>query len=175
MEEIWKKIQGYEGYYEISNTDKVRSLERMVSCAKGYRKINRKLIKARINNCGYLDVRLSKDGITRTKFIHVLKAQAFIPNPASDKKEVNHKNGNKLDNSLNNLEWVNHSENVQHAYDTKLINLKTKPIIDICSGKQFSSAKEAAHIYQIKYHTLRNYLNGGIAKNPTCLAYKVAA
>ncbi len=70
------------------------------------------IIKTRINNDGYVDVRLSKDGKEKTTFLQILLAKAFIPN-LENKPEVNHINGIKTDNRLENLEWVTHSENIE--------------------------------------------------------------
>lgn len=170
MEEkiIWKPVKGFEGLYELSETGIVRSLQRKVQ--QGTRTIKPQQLKPRINNCGYLNVRLSKEGRKVIKYLHVLLAEAFIPNP-DYKKEVNHKDGNKLNNDLDNLEWMTHAENVQHAYDKGLIILKTKPVIDTCTGKIFISVKVAAIVYNIKYGTLRNYLSGNIKNNKTSLQY----
>ena len=169
----WHSIIGYEGYYEINNTGVVKSLERKIKVNKRSRKISSTIMKVRINNCGYAEVRLTKNKISKTTFIHILLAKVFIPNP-TDKPEVNHINGNKLDNRLINLEWVTHSENMKHAYENGLIK-KAKQVIDTCSGKEFSSTREAAKVYGINFSTLKNYLNGCIKINPTCLQYKNAA
>jgi len=171
----WQPVKEFEGFYEISNGGDVRSLERVVP-HKICRNITikQKLLDTRINNSGYLEVRLSKHGKTYTKFIHILKAQVFVPNPGN-KTYVNHIDGNKLNNDNDNLQWCTHSENIKHAYANGLIKPICKPVIDICTGDTFESAKIAARVYQISYHTLRNYLNGGISENPTCLQYKVAA
>ena len=170
IKEVWYPIYGYEGYYEISINGKVRSLERIIKLKKGTRKLPAKIIKPRINNCGYKEVRLSKYGIINTRFVHVLLGEVFIPNPYK-KPEINHLNGLKTDNRIDNLEWCTHAENMQHAYANKLIKHVTKKIIDNCTGAEFESTKEAAKVYNIKLNTLRCYLNGGIKTNPTCLKY----
>jgi NUMOD4 motif/HNH endonuclease len=169
-EVIWKPVKGFEGLYEISDTGHVRGLNRRVNHKNGSITINARLLKPRVKKWGYLEVRLSKNANAFTKFIHILLAEAFIPNP-ENKKEVNHKNGKRLDNSLSNLEWVTHSENVKHAYDNGLIKLKVRPVIDTCSGDEYKSVKEAAKACNVKYNTLRNYLSGNIKNNKTCLQY----
>lgn len=168
--EIWKPVKGYENYYEISNTEIVRSKERIINLKKGTRKVKGREIKPRLNNCGYFEIRLSKNGIVHSTFIHVLLAQAFIPNP-ENKKEVNHKNGIKTSNQLENLEWCTHKENMQHASKTGLLVKMSKPIIDTCTGQKFKNLKEACKVYAINYNTMRNRLTGNIKKNPTCLEY----
>lgn len=170
--EIWQPIAGYAGYYLINSVGVVMSVNRKVPCSKGQRKVKSRIIEARINNRGYKEVRLSKDGFTKTKLVHILTAEAFVPNPLK-KPEVNHIDGNKLNNCSTNVEWATHSENIKHAYRTGLIK-KAKPVVDINSGMVFESSREAAKLYKIKHNTLRGYLNGQI-KNKTGLKYKDAA
>jgi len=76
-------------------------------------------LKGRLNRGGYLLVALYKDGKPYQRLIHRLVAQTFIPNP-ENKREVNHKNGDKANNSVENLEWATPSENMQHAHDNGL-------------------------------------------------------
>ncbi len=163
--QTWKAIPGYEGQYEITNSGLVKRLYK--------NNVKSKIISTRINNCGYIEVRLSKNSKSTTKFLHSLLAQTFIPN-VNNRLEVNHINGIKTDNHLTNLEWVTHSENVMHAYRTGLLKKVLKPVIDKCYNIEYTSAKEASKIYGINYYTLKNYLNGS-RKNPTCLGYKKAA
>ena len=127
------------------------------------------VVKSRIDRAGYKTVRLYKDGKTYTKYLHRLIAENFIPNE-SNKSQVNHKNGNKTDNWYENLEWVTPSENVQHAYDKKLIKNKAKAVFDKCTNRTYKDSKEAAKVYGINHNTLRGYLNGQIKKK-TCLEY----
>lgn len=166
--EIWKSILGYEGYYMISNTGVVKSLHRKVPYSKGTRILKSKIMSSRDNNRGYKDIRLSKEGKTSTKLVHILTAEAFVSNP-DNKPYVNHQDGNKLNNHYSNFSWVNHSENIQHAYDTGLIKIRSKAVVDECSGIIYLSIKEAAQAINISYGTCRNYLNGNIKTNKTCL------
>ena len=169
---IWNEIEGYEGYYEVSQNGTVRSITRVITSSTYCRTLKSKIIKSRINNRGYEDVRLSKDGITTTKCVHRLVAIAFI-SPLQNRLFVNHKNGIKTCNDSYNLEWVNHAENMQHAYDTGLIK-KATPVIDIFTGEKFESTKLAAKLYNINPITLRGYLNGQLV-NKTGLRYIKAA
>jgi len=114
---------------------------------------------------------ISDQGRVFTKPVHRLLAEAFIPNP-SHLPYVNHRNGDKLDNSLGNLEWVTHSQNIRHAYNLGLLQTVStrKLVFDKCTGRKFQSARQAADYYQIPYSTCKNYLNGN-RLNRTCLEY----
>ncbi len=129
--ELWRCVAGFEWIYEISSNGRVRSLDRWIyhNWNKSAHKIKGRILKTRINNCGYEDVRLYKQGRACTKFIHRLMSEAFIPQPPG-KNETNHIDGVKLNNSLDNLEWVTHSENMLHAYNHGLI-VKLKKQINV--------------------------------------------
>ncbi len=158
---IWTPIKGFEGCYLVSKLGLIKSLH--TTNKKGN-------IAFRIDRAGYITVRLSLNGKTHSKYLHRILAEAFIPNP-DDKPEINHIDGNKLNNSISNLEFVTHAENMQHAYKMGLIVKKLKAVIDLCTGMVFKSSKEAAISTGINQYTLKGYLNGRIKKNPTCLKY----
>lgn len=144
MEE-WKDVgDNYE--YEVSNTGRVRRKGSSIDKASRDRK-------------GYPVVNLYRDGNGSTKSIHRLVAQAFVPNP-DNKPDVNHKDGDKHNNSVDNLEWVTKSENMKHAYQTGLAKphasygmlgkknpnagRKGKPVRLIETGDEFDSIKDCA-------------------------------
>lgn len=126
MQEIWKDVKDFDGLYQVNNLGVVRSLDRQVYHPgnKSYHYRQGKILSCRINNCGYISVRLCKGGKVYTRFPHRLMAEAFIPNP-QNKGETNHRDGNKLNNTLENLEWVTHSENMIHAYEKDLVKKRT--------------------------------------------------
>ena len=121
-DEEWREIEGYDGEYKISNKGQVASLKRN----------NYYILSPGRDSQGYYTVALSKNGNTKSYLLHVLLAKTFIPNP-ENKPVVNHKDGNKINNNLDNLEWVTYKENNVHAY---AIGLK-KP----CQGTRHKSAK----------------------------------
>ena len=116
--EVWKPVKGFEGFYEISNTGRVKSLERISRRNnKPYKKKEKILTPIPMGN--YLGIQLAINKKHKKRYIHRLVADAFVE-PKSD--IVNHKDGNKHNNNANNLEWVTNSENISHAYDNKLNN-----------------------------------------------------
>jgi hypothetical protein len=116
--EIWKDIAGYEGLYQVSNLGRVKSLDREKSNGTGVYTLPGK-IKTGNERRGYLGIQLFKSKKFKNVYIHRLVAEAFIPNPER-KETINHINGNKLDNRVENLEWVSNGENVKHAFRTGL-------------------------------------------------------
>lgn len=125
MQEIWKPVNGFENLYEISNKGNLKALEKSWMAinykSKTYHKITfrEKMIKPSISKCGYKQVILCKNNKTYGKTIHKLVAEAFIPN-IENKKCVNHIDGNKLNNNVNNLEWCTHKENSKHSWENGL-------------------------------------------------------
>lgn len=124
-DEIWVDINGYKNIYQVSNTGRVRSVDRIVFAGKQYAptRIKGCVVKTRISKNGYEMVTLSNKSKTRHLYVHRLVAEAFIPNP-DNKREVNHKDANKLNNNVDNLEWTTSSENKIHAHKNGLMNNK---------------------------------------------------
>ena len=117
IEEIWRTIEGYEGLYEVSNTGKVRSLDRYVK-GKGESYWLRKgrVLSPTKDRYGYLKVVLHCNGKCKTINVHKLAAQAFLLNP-DNLPEINHKDEDKTNNSVDNLEWCDRSYN--NTYGTR--------------------------------------------------------
>lgn len=129
--EIWLDVVGYEGFYQVSNLGRVKSFYRG--------KVH--LLKYQLDSQGYVIVTLSKGGKQKGCKVHVLVAQAFIPNP-ENKPFVNHIDGNKSNPHVSNLEWVTQSENMKHAFR---IGLK-KPAAGAKSGKSKLTEKDVRYI-----------------------------
>lgn len=118
MKEIWKDIPNYEGVYQASTLGNIRSLgfTHEIKNQWGSTSIRHKkgrVLKQHINTAGYYNVQLCKDGMTKRIMTHRLIAITFIPNP-DNKREVNHKDSNRLNNQIENLEWVTSKENTEH-------------------------------------------------------------
>lgn len=115
MEEVWRDIQGYEGLYQVSNLGRVRSLDRWVDRTNqpGYF-LQGKILKPRTGKNGYKYVVLCSRCEHRTFTIHRLVALAFVSNP-NGFNVVNHIDGNKTNNAVDNIEWCSYSENTLHA------------------------------------------------------------
>lgn len=123
--EIWKPVKDYEGYYEISNFGKVKSLQRMVNGKGGKQRVNKERILRPCFAEGYPFVKLNVNKKGFTAKIHRLVAIAFVPNP-NNYPIVHHKNEIKSDHSIDNLEWCNNRINV--SYSTNKENTYSKQI-----------------------------------------------
>jgi hypothetical protein len=113
--EIWKPVKCYEGLYSISNLGRLKSHERTVIRGRNaFQTIQERILKVRKSKYGYLWVGLH-NGRLKNFAVHCLVAKTFIPNP-ENKRTINHKDGNKLNNHVSNLEWATYSENHLHAF-----------------------------------------------------------
>lgn len=162
MIEIWKDVDGYEGIYQISNLGRVRNKIGLV-------------LKQKPSKDGYVRILLCKDGKYKAKYVHILVAKAFIPNPDC-KPEVNHIDANKSHNSSDNLEWVTRRENHFHAVSLGLKpinpmigkrginNPYVKPVYqyDLQGNfvKKWRSREEAANYYHCHPNSISRCMNG---------------
>ncbi len=159
-EEIWKDIIGYEGFYQVSSFGNVRSLDRYVNCNKGSMQFKKGMpIKPFVNHKGYGMVDLKINEVGKTISVHRIVAQNFIENP-ENKPQVNHKDGNKLNNHITNLEWMTNKENINHASENKLLyrpngekchysKLTANEVIEIRKLKGKKTHKEIAKLFNV--------------------------
>lgn len=136
--EIWKEVKGFEDQYEISNQGNLRSKDRIVKhYIEGFtRNYKGQPKKVRLGNDGYFKCTLKQDGKIYHFRVHRLVAEAFLINNELN-KYINHKNGIKTDNRIENLKWCSASENVIHAVEIGLIKTKLKDseALDIFNSK----------------------------------------
>ena len=147
-QEEWRDIKGFEGLYQVSNMGRVKSLCRTVRANTcGVRLLTERILSSCRSKSGYMLVVLCKEGKHINKMVHRLVAESFIPNP-QNYTEVNHKDENKLNNNLNNLEWCNRVYNANYGTGISRCAKKKWKAVEMinCDGlivKRFSSAKEA--------------------------------
>ena len=154
---IFKSIKEYEGLYEVNELGEVYSCERITSDGKH---LQRKQLTGGHFSNGYRFVCLRKDGVNKNHSVHRLVAEAFIPNPLN-LSDVNHKDGNKQNNHVSNLEWCTRSENLKHAVDIGLVEsqCKIRRTVIIKNDDyivKFDSMKDCAEFFGFKKGWLQN-------------------
>ena len=152
-EEEWRDIEGYKGLYQISSYGRVKSLERMKRNSRGYHKIPERILKPYVSGHGYLQVQLYKEGNRKPYHVHRLVATAFLEN-TKGYTEVNHKDENKQNNHMDNLEWCSHSYNNSYNDKGKKAGKKiSKPVYSVNKESglitYWESAKVAGRILGI--------------------------
>jgi hypothetical protein len=160
--EIFMDVVGYEGHYQISNLGRVKSLDKKIVYSNGGVRIHKGKILCQSKRGEYYKVTLTDQISRKTISNHRLVCDAFLPNP-KNLPQVNHIDGNKLNNNLNNLEWVCAKINKIHSYEIGLspkgqTHYKTKLSRNDAScikyGYDGFSQKEIARIYNIKQSTV---------------------
>lgn len=161
MKEVWKDIPNYEGLYQVSNLGRIKSFRK---CTK-HRWQNEYILKPSKSNNGYLQVTLYDNTVRHKFLVHRLVAEAFIQNP-QELPHVNHKDENRYNNSVNNLEWCTAEYN--NAYGTarvRMIDTKSTPIEQrTLDGKLiavYRSTRIASELLGINRGTLKDAINKG--------------
>jgi len=142
--EYWKFVYGYP-HLIVSNTGKVRSL------------LSDREIKPFVSNRGYQRVALCKDGTTKFVSVHRIVAEAFIPNP-NGYTDVDHIDGNKLNNNADNLQWLSRGDNIRKAGDARWKG--AKPVICVETGKVYKSVTQASNELHIPQATISAIAKG---------------
>ena len=152
--ENWKDIENYEGFYQVSDCGRIKSLERDVYYSNGaVHHVDEKILVPILNRGGYSQINLNKNGKVKKEYVHRLVAMAFIPNP-ENKSQINHKNEVKTDNSVENLEWCTASYNLSygtrtaravqnHEYPKLGNHPNAKPVFCEELNKKFDSIRRA--------------------------------
>lgn len=135
--EIFKDIKGYEGLYAIGTLGHVKALSKQMFNHTGYWNKPEKILNPAKDSKGYLRVAIWKNGKQHTYKVHRLVADAFIPNP-ENKPQVNHIDGNKQNNNVENLEWCTNQENQIHSWKSGLRNSKEIEKYCLYCGKKLT-------------------------------------
>jgi len=141
MKEVWKDIPMYAGIYEVSTLGRVRS------------KVTNEIAKPFKNERGYMIVKIYLNGMMKNERVHRLVALTFIPNP-DHLPQVNHKDYNRTNNQVTNLEWCTAEQNILYSMD----NLHGKRVQ--CYDKVFPSVGQCCKYYNVPRTTMQNWLNG---------------
>jgi hypothetical protein len=151
--EVWKDICGYEGLYQVSNMGRVKRL---------FKDGKDRVLRGKKDKDGYIEVILSGKPIKKYCRLHRLVAEAFIPNPFG-KAEINHKDRDKQNNVVSNLEWVTASENVRHTFLTGR-KIHKSPVIQYDLNMEavaiWDSIKDACQKLKVKSSNVSACCNG---------------
>lgn len=154
MEEIWKDIKGYEGLYQVSNLGRVRSFPR-----QGTRK-EETILRLTKTKKGYLSLHLCKNKEGRSFRVHRLVAEAFIPNP-TNLPQINHKDENKLNNCVDNLEWCDSRyNNIYNGRMKKIARKIGRKVKCLETDVIYDSISEAARATGITYSNIAAVCQG---------------
>lgn len=158
--ERWSPVQiasgSFSELYEVSDLGKVKT----TSTRRGTR--TQRVLLGTKTALGYVAIKLSRNGVTKAYPLHRIVLSAFVPQPNKDRNEVNHKNGIKTDNRLENLEWVTRSENMTHAFATDLAVPKR--------GEQHANRK----LSEVDVLDIRRLLDDGVSQKALCQQFNVS-
>jgi len=166
--EIWKAIPDFEGYYEASSYGQIRSVKRIIKSGKLNVCLKGRILKQRTMPSGYKMVGLFKLGVRYNDVVHRIIAKTFLDNSFAH-REVNHKNGIKSDNNIQNLEWCNRSQNIRHSYDVlgaeSYISKLTKPDVLAIFKKYSEFINELSSFYNVDSSVIKRVIKGRTYNN----------
>ena len=145
LNEIWKNIQGFSGY-QVSNLGRVRTHNKTTYTIRhGIRHWKDRILKQKIRKDNCCQVNLWRDGESTTHYVHRLVAETFLGIP-NDDMTINHKDGNRLNNCVTNLEWLSRADNIRHGFNNNLYSTQKKCTLMDCNGKtyDFTSLSKAS-------------------------------
>lgn len=152
--EVWKNVPGYEGLYQVSNLGRIK---------RTFKNGKDRIMKGKLDKDGYIQVILSRHQTKKYCRLHRLVADAFISN-AENKPQINHKDRNKRNNAVSNLEWATARENTLHCIETGR-GSKTREIVQYTKNMDFvavwSSIREASRSLNISEHNISYCCSGG--------------
>ncbi|MHB9773487.1 NUMOD4 domain-containing protein [Lacticaseibacillus rhamnosus] len=158
--EIWKNIVGYEGLYQVSSLGRVKSLERIDS--NGH-PVKERVLTSFPNRSGYCKVNLYRDRNMEVKSVHRLVAETFIPNP-DNLPQVNHKDENKANNAVSNLEWCSALyNNLYNGRNKRVAKANEHPIYVVTNSGHhyfFGSVKKASELLGLNHSRVSKCLRG---------------
>lgn len=163
--EIWKDIEEFNNLYQISSYGRVRGKGRVL-CNGKY--LKPKYLKPAFNNTGYLQIRITIDNERRIYLVHRLVGKYFIPN-TDNKLTINHKDGNKSNNHVSNLEWLSQQDNCIHAALSGLTRVGSKShrsrlteeeVSDIVRFSKYLNIPQISKIMNVEYTIIHKILNG---------------
>lgn len=162
--EEWKDVIGYEGIYEVSSLGRVRTHKNKTTFSKrsGVRRWKQRVLKNKTPDGRDVRVDLWKDGKPKSFLVHRIVAEAFIPK-VEGKTCINHIDGNPKNNEVSNLEWCDHTENNNHAFDIGLITTaKYARLVNTSTGEthEFRSLSKASQFLGMS----SGYLSGILSK-----------
>jgi hypothetical protein len=147
MKEIWKDIPNYEGLYQVSSKGNVRRIT-----------LRPHILNQSLSNCGYKRVVLCKNNTPRVFSVHRIVAEVFIDNP-DNKPTVNHIDGNKENNSIDNLEWATRSEQEKWKYKLGYAGARARKVICVQTGKVYGSLRKADRDFNLPFGTVWDSIN----------------
>lgn len=173
LDNDWKSIKGFP-HYKINRKGQIKRIDAIVTDCRGINFFRKgRILSTRKNKQGYIQVDMCEDGVSYGRFVHVLLAETFIPNP-NKLPIVNHIDENPSNNDLDNLEWCDYSYNAKHRYNkikkahakeqkaVYRINIKTNEYV------KYNGIREAARENNVNHSNIRK----AILNNGYCCNYK---